>query len=1081
MPGSRGKPPSPSRGGRAAGATKEREVTGAARQSLRDPSSLCEIYVTAFSALKDHLQSVGDQELNDLFSFVARQSSSSQLPSASCFPSGAGTPPAPTAASRGGDQTSCFPRDPSCEIRKPGDGAVDGASRRKPSQGRSAQPTPDHGHAESAASGMADGASLTGELLDDFSTTTTTCGHESSRPARVSTSSSWSSTSPLAAANFFVPADSASSAPFCPSSGGSLSPDCSPINMAVADPLPSLLEQASPSAEKKSSKQPRQMASPASARRSGESPRSWAQRESADSWAVQRRQKKSAADQVADGERSASPTTLRASPRLSPVKVKPETAPTPRRARTPTRSSPRLQRRHPSPPPASDSEVVDDAAVGTRKRVPKQKKAAHSSSKTKCLRKMSHRSSRRSSVAEEGSQAADEDAQMEAGGERPNRGPKAAVKASEEFASVSSDSRRESNDVFCGFSPKKETPLSVSKQRRKGKRAKVTRKQNQASAQAMRTDSADAAGGCDAYFSLAVSPVSASGAKRERDAEDESVPPSFKRKKMQPKEELDDDSVGRQETDGPDSAMSVSRSTSKRDPESLSSEEAAPEPDFRDATAVAQPEDDRDLAALNFGKPVTSLSRTRTSASDGDGAKSRMLTSDMTSNQAADWMTDEAHEDGDMSEVSRLKSKWLHEATDKARRMLSTASTVSGGGASNPALCLMVPDAPHSPEMDTGAFCSPALSSSAGHVGSPTFFRHKVLRPTPDVEEAPEFDLGLFMVRTAALSKHADDVVPCLADEELMEFSVVPRKYISPPAAERPAQSLQERFLHMKLLAHIPKVDGTYQVGLDMKEASWYMPKHPETGMVKSSSKEAAMKKLLEQQDKWNPFSVFGSSLPCVELDDVFDYEVYSTTAPSARVSHPLFRRLAQFYEFKDLWKTVTPAEWDKVRSSFKTHWKKQYKLDLDWRNDPVTVDEFMWMLEANGQTEDKTETVFNAEVCFCVTPNPSENFAWNDPRCHKYQVPRPSMSHLLHERLNDENVAPNAQEATTSALQQACEVKRRSVDAANLRRLSVGPFESGSSRRLSVTGAFSPNCTKSRKDVLPWHHPSKQALFPTH
>ncbi|CBZ53460.1 conserved hypothetical protein [Neospora caninum Liverpool] len=833
------------------------------------------------------------------------------------------------------------------------------------------------------------------EVQDNLSTTTTTTsGPEPSRPARVSTSSSWSSTSPFAAASFFVPAES-SATPFCHSEGGPLSPDCSPNNLSGNDGVPSVFEQkASPSSVKKSFKLCRQLASPGSARTSDDSPCSSEKGMTAESSALAGRQKKvSRRDQCVDDKRS-SPVKLRVSPRFSPdgAKLSEKTAKgNPQSVRTPTRSSPRLQLRAASPPWADESQLHAEGGVSSRKRSTRKGKC-QTTSKPAAARKGSQGSSvhgdgvtRGHVEAGLGVDATGQKSQPDCNGQT-----KSAVKKREEPAGVASGTRRRSNTASRGASARKETPRSVSKQRQRGARkTRVPNKNDQASELTAADGPAEATPACEGY-PVSVSPLSVT--KRGRDTGDECGPAlSSKRKKLKLKEEH----AGAQQRggsaksvdDGTDHSICTSRSTSKRDKGRTFADDPAGEPDVQDAVVASGPTAQTPLSDLVFVKPVSSLSHTRASADEGDGAKPSMLSSGMLPNQVADWGTEEPNDEEEIREVPRPRIKGPYESSDKARRMLSTASTVSGGAASNPPLRLLVADAPLSPEMDTGAFCSPALSSSETPADPPAFFHHKVLRPTPPVAEAPEFDLGLFLVRTAALSKHADDVAPCLADKELMEFSVVPRKYISPPAADKPTQTLQERFLHMKLLADIPKVDGTYQIGLDMKDASWYRPKSPETGMAQANAKESTMKKLLEEQGHWNPFSVFGSSLPCVELDDVFDYEVYSTTAPSARVSHPLFRRLAQFYEFKDLWKTVTPTEWEKVRSSFKTHWKKQYKLDLDWRNDPVTVEEFMWMLEANGQTEDKTEIVFHSEVCFCVTPNPAENFAWNDPRCHKYQV----------------------------------------------------------------------------------------------
>ncbi|EPR64355.1 hypothetical protein TGRUB_232500 [Toxoplasma gondii RUB] len=1081
MPSSRGKTP-PTCGGHDSSERKKAGVTAEASE----PSSVSEMSVTAFTALKTHLQCADEQKLNDLFAFVSRRSSlASALSCATPRGTAADTFRESVTTPCGMDFATASSWVSQSARKAARSGAVNGA-REPVSPLPSAHKTGLHPSTSVVfasqkvacasktllSSHLDSGARVPflSEAQDNFSTTTTSCP-EPSRPARVSTSSSWSSTSPFAAASFFVTQEGLGSTSFC-HFDGPLSPDCSP-NGSLSSDVPAVFEpKASPASAKKSFKLCRQLASPGSARTSEESQRACETGGAAESSVPRGRQKKASwRDQNGDDKR-ASPVKLRASPRFSPGAVKlsagkTTNGSTPLSVRTPTRSSPRLQLRAPSPTRAGDSRLRSEGGDSSRQRSIRKGKGQQITSKLASPRKASQGNILHESVAEPVETAS-------AGGGAGERShalncsnqKKSAAKKKDESAGVSAGCRRRSNTGSRGTSPRKETPRPASKQRQKGARKTKIAKSTLTSEQTAVDGPTEETPEFEAY-SISLSP-SLSLVKRGRDTDDYGAVPNSKRKKHQLKKETVERPLESVKTvDGTTDSVCTSRGTSKTNNEhALVDEESAPEPDPRNAAVVNGPTIQTPLSDLVFVKPVTSLSD-HISADDGD-ARHFLLPNGMMPSSEADWRTEEQNEDEEMREAPRPKIKGLYESSDKARRMLSTASTVSGGGASNPPLRLLVADAPHSPEIDTGAFCSPALSSSEAPAEPPAFFHHKVLRPTPPVAEAPEFDLGLFMVRTAALSKHADDVVPCLADKELMEFSIVPQKYITPSVTEKPTQTLQERFLHMKLLADIPKVDGTYQIGLDMKEATWYRPKNPETGMAKPNGKGTAMKKLLEEQERWNPFSVFGSSLPCVELDDVFDYEVYSTTAPSARVSHPLFRRLAQFYEFKDLWKTVTPAEWDKVRSSFKTHWKKQYKLDLDWRNDPVTVEEFMWMLEANGQTDDKTETVFHAEVCFCVTPNPTENFAWNDPRCHKYQAPRPSMSHHLHERLNDdENTSPNSPGPKASIQHEVCQVKRRSVDDALPRRLSIGSFESGSARRRSLTDAFSPECSKFRRDVL--------------
>ncbi|XP_026190689.1 uncharacterized protein LOC34619971 [Cyclospora cayetanensis] len=222
--------------------------------------------------------------------------------------------------------------------------------------------------------------------------------------------------------------------------------------------------------------------------------------------------------------------------------------------------------------------------------------------------------------------------------------------------------------------------------------------------------------------------------------------------------------------------------------------------------------------------------------------------------------------------------------------------------------------------------------------------QHKVLRALP--KPTPQFDFGLFIVRVAAMSKHADDIFPLLEDEELMETSIVLQKYLGP--LKEGAKRRGDCFMLDKLVADIPNQGGVYRPSLDIKEAPWCTGLDADEGKV--LPKKEVLRQRIEIQRRWNPFSIFGSSPPAVELEDVFGYEVYQRTAPSARVHHPLFRRLSQFQSFKDLYSSISKEEWDRVSSAFRHHWNKQCRLDLDWTNDPLTVDEIMWMLEANEQ-----------------------------------------------------------------------------------------------------------------------------------
>lgn len=63
-----------------------------------------------------------------------------------------------------------------------------------------------------------------------------------------------------------------------------------------------------------------------------------------------------------------------------------------------------------------------------------------------------------------------------------------------------------------------------------------------------------------------------------------------------------------------------------------------------------------------------------------------------------------------------------------------------------------------------------------------------------------------------------------------------------------------------------------YKPFRDIQEAPWCHGLDTEQG--ETLSKAEVLLQRIEMQRRWNPFSIFGSSPPSVELEDVFGFEV---------------------------------------------------------------------------------------------------------------------------------------------------------------------------------------------------------------
>lgn len=78
----------------------------------------------------------------------------------------------------------------------------------------------------------------------------------------------------------------------------------------------------------------------------------------------------------------------------------------------------------------------------------------------------------------------------------------------------------------------------------------------------------------------------------------------------------------------------------------------------------------------------------------------------------------------------------------------------------------------------------------------------------------------------------------------------------------------------------------------------------------------------------------------------------------------------------------LTAESWrDVLLPALLSWWRLDSSVELDWRQDPLTAEDFSWYLEAIGATRDLTDIVTLKQPCFCPTPPPQRGWSWTDSR----------------------------------------------------------------------------------------------------
>ncbi|KAK1442810.1 hypothetical protein BgAZ_303280 [Babesia gibsoni] len=144
-------------------------------------------------------------------------------------------------------------------------------------------------------------------------------------------------------------------------------------------------------------------------------------------------------------------------------------------------------------------------------------------------------------------------------------------------------------------------------------------------------------------------------------------------------------------------------------------------------------------------------------------------------------------------------------------------------------------------------------------------------------------------------------------------------------------------------------------------------------------------------QEKWNPFSIFGSALPYVNMKEIFKKSDLDTEASnqggSVSRNDGLTSGAISYAQY------MGPPTYEQIDRNLEN------TPGINWSRDPLVLDEVLWYLEATGKYVDKSKQVCVLQKCFCVTPNPQIAFNWNDsrnPAWKNYRGPRASMGQAL-------------------------------------------------------------------------------------
>ncbi|GBE61504.1 hypothetical protein, conserved [Babesia ovata] len=267
-------------------------------------------------------------------------------------------------------------------------------------------------------------------------------------------------------------------------------------------------------------------------------------------------------------------------------------------------------------------------------------------------------------------------------------------------------------------------------------------------------------------------------------------------------------------------------------------------------------------------------------------------------------------------------------------------------------------------------------------------YRHKVLLRLRKKQMRNNYDLALFLLlKFGGTETNAGRSV--LRDQALLECSALSRFRNEDELA---AFYRNERAALMAALSRRVTVSTLSQSQLNRKLAKLLQP-------TRWFNRPKLLQKIVSQEH-WNPFSIFGSSLPYVSVSEVFGNQrrVDADRKPGCDNAAACAGGLALCTGVSGN-AAATSTTVNPVGDCRCVGHSAYTTPGINWSCDPLLLDEVLWYLEATNKYIDKSRQVCALQRCFCVTPNPQIAFNWNDARnltWREYRGPRASMGQML-------------------------------------------------------------------------------------
>ncbi|SOV17802.1 conserved Plasmodium protein, unknown function [Plasmodium gaboni] len=142
------------------------------------------------------------------------------------------------------------------------------------------------------------------------------------------------------------------------------------------------------------------------------------------------------------------------------------------------------------------------------------------------------------------------------------------------------------------------------------------------------------------------------------------------------------------------------------------------------------------------------------------------------------------------------------------------------------------------------------------------------------------------------------------------------------------------------------------------------------------------LKLLLKRQEHINPFTIFGTSVKEVNLEEIFTLDVYNNYITNDdRYKNKILYELYVGNYIHNLYEKITYDEWNNVLDILKKHWNNFITLECNMILDPLLLEEILWYIDNNKMYKDKSKHMYTYENCFCPTPDPKKEINFNDSK----------------------------------------------------------------------------------------------------